>query len=141
MTPPRFTVGLRMEWPIGPPDPNPTRLVVTKVDREAKSVTLSIEQEGQGMTHECPITIQGMSPADYAGQWGSETKDGALLYNYSSERQVKDPAYLWSLWGAIDRILDDIALGSKGYEPQDEGCLLVLQAWVKHEHDEGGGKA
>jgi hypothetical protein len=79
------------------------------------------------------ISIWGVSPQDYAAMWGSESEDGALFCNYSSENQVKDDAWYGQFIGAIRRQLREVWQHPDKFEPGDEMCLAVLLAVVECE--------
>lgn len=60
------------------------------------------------------LLIEGVSPEEYASYWGCDSSydhlpnhkgDGALFYNFSSERQDRTPEWLLKFVGAIDRTL------------------------------------
>lgn len=65
-----------------------------------------------------PILNQ-YSPEEYAAFWGCDPVydkaprqpgDGYLMYNFSSEKQVKDKDYLTNLLGAIVRTIEEVTL-------------------------------
>ena len=52
--------------------------------------------------------INGISPQEYATQWGdTKTPGGRAMYNYSSEKQKKDPAFYKDMIGEIESLKND----------------------------------
>lgn len=77
------------------------------------------------------MIIEGFTPEEYAALWGRIDHDGAMFYNFSSERQVKDAHWLSCFIGAIARQIDQVRMNPHLYQPQDEGNLAMLKWYVE----------
>jgi hypothetical protein len=73
--------------------------------------------------------IDGMNPYEYAAQWGCDPAydrlprhqgDGYLFYNFGSESQVKDRAWLTKFAAAIRRTI-------RGLDPADTDDQIDCQ--------------